>query len=123
MSTENEKSIMKLVNPEFDFEFMDKSYRLRKATLDKAIQYQNKIAELDKDPASDSKLVAFCVYIMLKDQEPELTEEIVLANLPADLDALEILAFLGFIKSSKVEQAKKIREAIVEKLSGEKSSL
>jgi hypothetical protein len=119
MSEENkDNSIFRLVNPEFEFEFMGKVYKLRKATLDKAVEYQAKIKQFNDAPGSDSKLVAFCVYIMLKDQVPELTEDIALQNIPADIDALEVLSILGFIKPSRLEQANKIRDLLINRSTG-----
>ena len=115
MDNNNEKTIYRLVNPEFDFEFMGKVYTLRKATLDKAIQYQTKLKELSGDSASDAKLISFCIYIMLKDQNSELTEEIVLNNIPADIDALEVLTILGFMSPTKLNEAKEILKKIYQK--------
>ena len=123
MSEENkDNQILRLVNPEFDFEFGGKQYKLRKATLDKAIQYQQKMKELDKDIAADLKIIAFCIYVMLKDKDPDITENFVLENTPADADALLILTTLGFISPSKMETAKKIQELVMNRLSGERSS-
>ena len=81
-----------------------------------------KIKELNNEPGSDAKLLAFCIFIMLKEQVPYLTEEEVLKNIPADVDTLEVLAKLGFINPSKLEQANKIREALIKKSTGEESS-
>ncbi len=120
--TNNEDTLIKLVNPEFDFHFMGEEYRIRKATLDKAIQYQQKIKELDGDPAADSKIIAFCIYIMLKEKNPELTEEVVMLHTPADVDGLEILTKLGFINPSKLAMAKKVQENIMNQLTSESSS-
>ena len=117
-----DNSILRLVNPEFEFEFIGNVYKLRKATLEKAIEYQQKIKELNNEPGSDAKLLAFCIFIMLKEQVPYLTEEEVLKNIPADVDTLEVLAKLGFINPSKLEQANKIREALIKKSTGEESS-
>lgn len=115
-------SVLKLVNPEFTIEFMGKEYRIRKATLDKAIQYQQKLKELQNEASADPKIVAYCVYIMLKDQIADLTEEMTLANVPADVNTLEILTMLGFINPSNLEKAKQIEEAILNKSTSENSS-
>lgn len=122
MNQEKNNSIYHLVNPEFEFEFMGDVYKIRKATLDKAVEYQTKIRELNNEPGSDAKLVAFCIFIMLKDQIPGLNEDIVLHNIPADVDTLEVLSILGFINPSKLEQANKIREILIKKSTGEESS-
>ncbi len=109
-------TLYKLVNAQFDFEFDGKTYRLRKATLDKAVQYQAKIKELAGDPAADAKVVAFCVYIMLKESEPTLTEDYILTHIPADIDILELLTTLGFINPTKLELARKIQSQMETKL-------
>ncbi len=119
-----DNSIIRLINPEFVFEFMGKEYTLRKATLDKAVQYQTKARELQdsKDPASDAKLVSYCIYIMLKSKIDGLTEETVFENVPADIDTMEILTTLGFINPSKMEKLNQIQEEFKKTLIGEKSS-
>jgi hypothetical protein len=112
-----------LTNPEFSFTFMDKEYRIRKANLDKAIQYQQKVKELqdNKDSTSDLKLVAFCIYIVLKDKIPDLTEKEVLENTPADIDVMDCLSILGFINPKKVEMTRKIQENLMNRLTTENS--
>jgi hypothetical protein len=106
-------SLIKLVNPNFSFEFMGVVYEIRKATLDKAIQYQEKIKSLKDDSTADLKLVAFCIYIMLKSQIPELTEQIVMENVPADIDTLQTLSTLGFISPTKLALTKAIQNKIM----------
>ena len=122
MEDKKDNSIVKLVNPEFDFEFMGNSYRIRKATLDKLISYQNKVKDLEGDAGADSKLIAHCIYIMLKDKIEGLTEQTVLENTPADIDILDILSKLGFISPSKMKTVKGIQDLVQDKLSGETSS-
>ena len=121
MEENKNNSIINLVNPEFDFGFNGKIYHLRKATLDKAVQYQGKIKELTNDAGGDSKLLAYCIWLMLKDQDPALTEEFVLNNTPADSSVIDILSVLGFINPSKLDQANKIKETVIKKLTGEAS--
>lgn len=117
-----ENKLVKLVNPKFEIEFMGKTYSIRKATLDKAVQYQQKIKEIEKDPAADAKLVAYCLWIMLKDEEPELTEDTVFKNIPADINPLEILTTLGFMNPSNLEMIKKVQEALDNKSTTPRSS-
>lgn len=117
-----DEKLTKLINPQFTFEFMGKSYEIRKATLDKAIQYQQKVKDLKEDPGADAKIMAYCIYIMLKDQIPELTEDQVLQNTPADLDGLELLCQLGFIHPSKLEVAKAIQAKILNQSTTQNSS-
>ena len=119
---EKDNSIVRLVNPEFQFGFMDKVYTIRKATLDKMVAYKEKVASLKVDVSSDEKLVAFCIWIMLKDQIEGLTEEMVLFNTPADVDTLEVLSNLGFINPSKMKAVKEIQNMIQNKLTGRESS-
>ncbi len=110
-------TLFRLVNAEFDFEFMGQTHRLRKANLDKAAQYQLKSRELSekKDPTIDLSLVAYAIYIVLKDKVPEITEAVVRDNTPGDIDVLEVLATLGFISPDKMQRAKLIQEAVVKK--------
>lgn len=109
---------LKLVNPEFDFEFMGEQFRIRKANLDKAIQYQTKVKELNdaKDPSAHLGIVAFCVYIMLKEKKPDLTEAIVRENIPGDVDPLDVLTKLGFISPDRMEKTRAIEEALTKKI-------
>lgn len=123
MNTENENnSIFRLVNPNFKFEFMGEVYNIRKATLDKAVQYQVRVKELSdsKDFAADAKIVAFCIKIMLEDSIKDLTEEKVLKNIPANIDTLKVLTSLGFMSPTTLNQAKKVQENLRKSI-GEKS--
>ena len=58
------------------------------------------------DPAKDVKMAAYCIYITLKDQEPNLTLEEVLSFVPADIDLIECLRVLGFTTQKKAETLK-----------------
>ena len=71
----------------------------RKANLEKAVLYQVRIKELVKndDPAVDLKIAAYCLYLVLKDIEPSITEDFVLQNAPADIDTLKCIETLGFM--------------------------
>ena len=117
-------SLLKLTNPEFEFEFAGQNYTVRKANLDKAVQYQEKVKELmgNKDAGSDLKLVAYCIYLILKDQITDLTFEQVMQGTPADIDVVECLVTLGFINPKKAEVTKKIEEAIAKNSTTENSS-
>jgi hypothetical protein len=59
---------------------------------------------------------------MLKDKAPDIMEEFVLQNTPADIDILECLATLGFISPSKVKLAKTIQDKVTAKLTIDESS-
>lgn len=104
-----------IINPEFTFDFDGKPYTIRKASLDKVIAYQIKLQELkeNKDPSADQRIVAFAIWLMLKDQEKDITEEIILEKLPGTINVLECLAELGFIDPSRVEMAKAITERVM----------
>ena len=118
-----EKSLYRLVNPKFTLEFMGKSYEMRKATLDKAIQYQKRLMEILKEQGAGLKIASYCIYLMLKDLEPSITEEIVLQNTPADIDVNECLVMLGFVNQSKSVITKKMEEKLESLLTTENSSL
>lgn len=97
------ESITKLVNPEFNFEFAGKLYHLRKATLDKTIAFQEKFWEWENDKTRDFKLLSFCIYTMLRDSEPDITEKFVQENTPGDTDPIDMFVTLGFVSPSKLK--------------------
>ena len=117
-----DKSLYNLTNPEFDFGFNGKTYRIRRATLDKGIQYQQKVKVLEGDEAGHAKILAYCVYIMIKDQEPTISEEDIIKLLPADIDGLELLTILGFISPSNLAKVKEVKDGIMKKLTTDNSS-
>lgn len=98
-------TLIKLVNPEFTIEFMGKEYTMRKATLDKSVQYKERIK--NEPDINDAQLIAVCLYIMLKDKITDLTEQIVMENTPANIDAIDILEKMGFINPSLKEKNQK----------------
>lgn len=105
-------TLEQMVNPEFDFVFAGKTFHLRKATLDKAVMYQQKAKDLgeSKDIAADIKLLAYCIYIMLRDQDKTITEQWVMENAPATLNVLETLVTLGFISTSLLKTINQVVE-------------
>jgi hypothetical protein len=117
-------SIYRLVNPEFNLEFAGKEYRVRKANLDKALQYQTKVKELseEKSEAMTLKIAAFCLYLVLKDSDPTITEEFVWNNTPGDIDPLECMVTLGFMSPKKAETAQIIKGLIEKKQTSDSSS-
>jgi hypothetical protein len=116
MSEDKNKTVLNLVNPSFTFNFMGESYEVKKANLEKAIQYQLKASEIPKGVGYEFKLVSYCIYIVLKDVKPDITEEDVLKNIPADIDVMGILVTLGFMSQSKMEEAMSLAKAIEKKL-------
>lgn len=119
----SDTSLYRLTNSEFDFEFNGKVYHIRKANLDKAAQYQQKVKELTdaKDTQADVKILSFCISLVLREIDPEVTPEFVMQNAPADTDPLECLTTLGFVNPKRLEATRKIQEAITKKIVGEGS--
>ncbi len=116
--------LVKLTNPEFELEFDGASYRVRKANLGQAVEYQQKIKELTtaKDPAMDLKLAAFCIYLVLRNKIDNLTEKDVLDKTPADIEVIDVLITLGFINPKKATATKLLQKAVVDKLTSVESS-
>jgi hypothetical protein len=117
-----DQTMYKIVNPEFTFEFNGKEYRIRKANMDKAIAYHQRIQNTKDLPGKDFKLVCYCIYLVLKDKEPDLTEQNIIDNTPADLDILECLTTLGFISPKNMEIGRKVEENLTKKLTTDNSS-
>jgi hypothetical protein len=111
----DEKQLFELINPKFTFKFAGKEYLVKKANLRQGIQYRQKVKELldAKDENQDSKLVAFCIFLILKEVDNSITEEFVLENTPADIDVLGTLEMLGFINPKQVQAAKVIQEKLI----------
>jgi len=105
----DEKILFDLVNPSFVIKFAGKEFTVRKANLEKAILYQERLRELvdKKDSAIDIKIAAYCLYLVLKDSDPSITEEYVIKNSPASINSLEWIETLGFMTpQKKVESLK-----------------
>lgn len=119
-----ESTLIKLTNPEFELEFDGKTYRVRKANLDKVVQYYAKVEELSKakTPATDYVLAAFCIYLVLHSTDANITEQEVLDKTPGDIDVMETLSALGFISPRNMERAKQLQNAVASRLNTEKSS-
>ncbi len=116
--------LTKIINPEFSFSYNGKDYQIRKASLRKVIQYQEKVKELTdaKQVGIDYQLVAYCLYLVLKDIEPLLTEEEVLNTVPGDIEILDVLTTLGFLTPSQKELALKAKQLVTDKLTTLSSS-
>ena len=119
---EQTNSLISLVSPEFDILFDGKTYRVRKATLDKAVAWQQRVKELGNDASSNQRIIAFCLYIMLKDQITDLTEDYVMAHTPADIDAMKLMVQLGFLSSTNLEMINKAKAVMLGKLTTDNSS-
>lgn len=98
-----DKTLYTLVNPEFDFNWNGKSYHVRKANLEKVVLYQERARALAKDGSGEMKLVGYCIYLILRDSIPDLTEEQVMKDAPGDIDSLEIMLTLGFLNEARMK--------------------
>lgn len=78
---------------------------VRKATLEKVMLFQKRFKELSeaKDDAIEPRLTAYCLYLILKDTRPEITEQWVLENAPGDLGMFDVIEQFGFLNRQKVE--------------------
>jgi hypothetical protein len=103
---------LKLTNPEIELEIGGETFHVKKATLEKVIPFQERFTKLiaDKDVAADAKLAAYCIYLILKDVKPDVTEEWAMQNVPGDVEALTIIEQLGFMNRQKVDQLRKLTE-------------
>jgi hypothetical protein len=111
-------TLYQLVNPPITFKFAGKEYQVKKANLEKALLYQRRLKELNEQKATspELRLSAYAIFIVLKDVDPEITEDFVLQNTPADIDVLECLTMLGFMSPQQMERARKVEESITKKL-------
>ncbi len=107
------EQLSKLTNTEFTFEFAGKNYTVRTASLRKVVLYQQKIKELTdaKTVGADLILVAYCIWLVLKDAYPEVTEDYVMDNLQGSLEPLDIFQDLGFLSPSQMKLAKNLQPA------------
>lgn len=107
-----DNTLFELVNPPFVLKFAGKEYTVRKANLEKAILYQAKVKELAdaKEPSIDLKLAAYCLYLILRDIDDTITEDFIVKNSPADIDAVKWIQTLGFMTPQKKAEALKKEE-------------
>lgn len=104
------QTLVKLTNPEFDFEFNNKKYTIRKATLDKVVQYYQRAKEIQEtgNQFEGIKIVAYCIFLVLKPYEPTLTEQTVLENCPGNIDVVDILIKLGFLNPDRIKEGQTV---------------
>ena len=112
------KSLIKLLNPTFSFEFADKTYQVKRANIEQVQQYQMKVAELGKEtdiPSAvrDLDIAVYATFLILSKSYPEVTEKFIKENLPGNIDIISHLADLGFIDPQKAEMVKRLQERIV----------
>jgi hypothetical protein len=109
-----DNTLYELVNPEFDFRFAGKTYHVRKANIEHAILYQKRVQELmeKKEAGVELRLASYCIYLILRESDPNITEDFVAKNTPAEIDVIDILTTLGFMTPQKAEQAKGLQKAM-----------
>lgn len=102
---------LKLINPEFDFEFAGTTYKVKKATLEKVIQFQTRFNELTeaKDPAIEKKMAGYCVYLILRNAKTDATEDWVNENMP-DVEMPDVVEYFAFMNRQKVELLRAVLE-------------
>jgi hypothetical protein len=108
------KSLLRLVNPVFEFEFAGQKYSVKRANIEQVQRYQLKVTELGKKtdiPSSvrDLDIVVYAVFIILQKNYPDVTEDFVKENLPGNVDVISVLSELGFIDPQKAEMVKKLQ--------------
>jgi hypothetical protein len=112
------KSLVKLLNPAFTFEFAGNKYEVKRANIEQVQQYQIKVNELGKktdipSAVRDLDVVSYATYLILHKNYSDVTEDFVKENLPGNVDVISYLAELGFIDPQKAEMVKKLQEKIV----------
>ena len=106
---------LELVNAEIPFAFAGKEYRVKRANLSQVIQFPRKAKDVSGDGGGDLLLVAFAVFLILYAVDKNITEEFVLENCPGDIDAVEMLARLGFMSQQKMEVMRNARNVLATK--------
>ena len=99
----SETTLYRLVNPPFQFEWNGKTYEVKKANLMQVVSYQTRVKQLleTKEDGAEAKIAAYVIYLMIKDQEQGLTEQMVMENTSGTVDLFELLVTLGFAKPMK----------------------
>jgi hypothetical protein len=112
------KSLVKLLNPAFSFEFADKTYQVKRANIEQVQQYQMKVVESEKNTdilpsVRDSNMIAYAIFLILHKSYPDVTEEFVKENIPGNIDIISYLLDLGFIDPQKAEIVRNLQGKIV----------
>lgn len=116
-------NVIQLINPPFEFRLADKTYTVRKANIEQAVRFHARLIEYAKkeDIASDLKLAAFAIYLILSKVDTAITEDYVLENVPGDINVADILLTLGFMTPQSVEAVANTQKIVMEKLSSANS--
>lgn len=98
-------SLLKLANPPFTISFDGKDYEVRKANITKVVLYQERVKKLAAEDSVgvDTKLVAYALFLILKDAIPDITEEKVSDTVQGDIDIIQTLIDLGFVNPAKAK--------------------
>jgi hypothetical protein len=111
-----------LLNTQFDLRFGDRTYSVKKASLEQVALYFKRIDELKKNNEPDIKSVGYALFLILSKADPSITEEFVMENTAGDLDAMDTLLELGFINPKRVGEAKRVQESLISRFTGKTSS-
>jgi hypothetical protein len=108
---------IKLVNAPFDITFKGATYSVKQANLTKAFLFRDRQKQIieSKDPASELKIASYALFLVLRDVIPNLTEQDVSDNVPADIDVLNLLTVLGFMSQQQANLASQIKEVVTNK--------
>ncbi len=119
---ENQGEVM--TGATFDYEFIGKVYKLKKATLRQVIEWQKKVAELSKDKTfvPDALIIVAALTILLQSVDSSITEDQILDNTPGDIDLSNTLIQLGFTSQQKMSLLRQ-RNVLANQPSGERSSV
>jgi hypothetical protein len=117
---ENNKTLVKLINPKFTLQFADNEYQVRKASMAQVIQFEKRMDELSNSSDAqltirdrDFALLAYCIFLLLKEVDLSVTEQFVKDNLPGDINELDVLGQLGFINPQKLKAIKEAQEKLI----------
>jgi len=112
-----------MTNTEFDFFFGGKTHKVKKVNLRQVMDFQRKVAEIqkDKDPAADSRMAAYAIYIVLHSIDANITEDYILDNASGEIDLLETITKFGFMNQRKMGMMSRVSNLLGNKPSGEKS--
>lgn len=95
---------LKLISAPFPLDFAGEKFEVKKANLEKVILFQTRFTELTekKDPALESKMAGYCIFLALQGVKEGVTEQWVLDNCPGDISMIDVVDQLGFMNGQKV---------------------
>ncbi len=105
-----------MTNTEFDYTLGGKTYSIKRASIKQVILFQRKVMEIQKEPEQDAgadlRIVAYAIYLLLKEADPNITEDFVQENAPGDIDAMATFQQLGFMNQQKMAIANKLQDLL-----------